>query len=460
MGGAGPVACRATRTACLFAAAHPPPRSWRSLSRLLIGTPDGSCRVAAAEERPIAVSSVEVTATDGSSVTVAWPPSRDNGTSPATASTSNGAQVGTQTPGPGEALARPGLALVHARAAHLRHGLHGRRGCRSIATTATRSVTSTTVSTVGVPRHGGALGADAGCARSRDRELGRARVDAVVGQRRRRRVRALRLGLRVATVSDATRRSRTSLRQELPDRDRRGRRGGQPLRAQTSSYFKTSACPSTNKPPSTPTVVKVTAATRHDVSLSRGLPPRTTSRVTGYGLYLSGVANQRDDRHDRAVHRAQVRHHVRARRRRQRRRRPALGARDTLHRNLTLHTAPPPTDGFDDPDDRERVDGDGCRELVRRLRRATATRSRTTRARSSALSTASLSSPSDVPFGDTPASGRPRRSRTAPTPSRCAPSTAPAPCSPRTPSPRPSPTPQHRPDRRARSRRRSRTVRR
>ena len=50
------------------------------------------------------------------------------------------------------------------------------------------------------------------------------------------------------------------------------------------------------------------------------------------------LANQRDNRHDRAVHRAQVRHDVHARSRRQRRRRPALGACDPLHRNLTLHT--------------------------------------------------------------------------------------------------------------------------
>ena len=67
---------------------------------------DGSCRRfgAAGRGAPDAVSSVEVTATDGSSVTIAWPASRDTDVV-GYGVYLNGARVGTQTPRPGEALA-------------------------------------------------------------------------------------------------------------------------------------------------------------------------------------------------------------------------------------------------------------------------------------------------------------------------------------------------------------------
>ena len=135
--------------------------------------------------------------------------------------------------------------------------------------------------------------------------------------------------------------------------------------------------------------------------------------------------------------------------------------------NLSAATSPCTTrrrqlDGLDHPDDRERCDVEGCRELVRRLRRQRRQGRGRPGQRRVASSTATSSAPRSTSRSvTTPASGRPRRLRTAPTRSRCARSTAPAPCSPRTPSPRPSPTPpRRRPARRARSPRRSRTVRR
>ncbi len=95
-------------------------------------------------------------------------------------------------------------------------------------------------------------------------------------------------GLRVATVSDASATLTdlscgTSYLIALDAADAAGNRS-----AQASAFYKTSACPSTNKPPTTPTVVKVTAATETTRGARPGPPPPTTSRVTGYGLYLSG----------------------------------------------------------------------------------------------------------------------------------------------------------------------------
>ena len=86
---------------------------------------------------PDAVSSVEVTATDGSSVTIAWPALRDNDVAGYSVYV-NGARVGTQTPGPGEALARSGLALVHAAGSLPAARATRSVWMRSIAATATR----------------------------------------------------------------------------------------------------------------------------------------------------------------------------------------------------------------------------------------------------------------------------------------------------------------------------------
>ena len=75
-------------------------------------------------------------------------------------------------------------------------------------------------------------------------------------------------GLRVATSSDASATLTnlacgTSYLIAIDAADAAGNRS-----AQASSFFRTSACPSTNKPPSTPTGLKVTAATATSVSLA------------------------------------------------------------------------------------------------------------------------------------------------------------------------------------------------
>ena len=94
-------------------------------------------------------------------------------------------------------------------------------------------------------------------------------------------------GVRVTTVSDASA-TLTGLSCgksyliALDAADAAGNRS-----AQTSAFYKTSACPSTNKPPTTPTVVKVTAATDTTVALSWTASTDDVA-VTGYGLYLSG----------------------------------------------------------------------------------------------------------------------------------------------------------------------------
>ena len=220
---------------------------------------------------------------------------------------------------------------------------------------------------VGVPGTA-APSAPAGCARSRRRRVGDAGVDALLGQRRRRRVRALRLGAarRHRQRSSATLTGLACGKSYLSRSTRPTLRATAP--AQSSAYFKTSACPSTNKPPTTPTVVKVTAATDTTVVLCLDRLHRRRRRDRLRALPVR-LANQRDNRHDRAVHRAQVRHDVHARSRRQGRRRPALGACEPLHRDLTLRTPAAELDGLDHADDRERCDVEGCRELVCGLRR-------------------------------------------------------------------------------------------
>ena len=95
-------------------------------------------------------------------------------------------------------------------------------------------------------------------------------------------------GLRVASVSDPTATvtnlacGKTYLL-GIDAADAAGNRS-----ARVDSYFKTSACPSTNKPPTTPTVVKVTSATDTTVGLSWTASTDDVG-VTGYGLYLSGA---------------------------------------------------------------------------------------------------------------------------------------------------------------------------
>ena len=143
--------------------------------------------------------------------------------------------------------------------------------------------------------------------------------------------------------SEPARRSRASLWQELPDRARRSRRRRQPLRA-GRLVFHTSACPSTNKPPTTPTGFKVTAATATSVTLSLAASTDDVA-VTGYGLYLSGSkANQRDNRDDGAEYTGSSA--ARRTRSESTPKTPQACAPPShaLHRDLTLlHPPPPPS---------------------------------------------------------------------------------------------------------------------
>ena len=249
-------------------------------------------------------------------------------------------------------------------------------------------------------------------------------------------------GLRVATVSEpsATLTSLqcgTSYLIAIDAADAAGNRS-----AQASAFYRTSACPSTNKPPTTPTVVKVTAATADHVSLCPGPPPPTTSRVTGYGLYLSGSRTSETtgttgeftglkcgttyalgvDAKDAAGLRSAV--------------------ASSLHRNLALLTRRRRARRVRSPrrsrtGRRSRISSTGVavydtqrRQGRGRPRQDRVPRRRQPRAHRDRRSRSVTASPT----------GRHHRHATASTPSRCAPSTTPAPCSPPTPSPPPSPT--------------------
>ena len=94
-------------------------------------------------------------------------------------------------------------------------------------------------------------------------------------------------GLRVASSSDANATVTslvcgTSYLVGLDAADAAGNRS-----SQVSAYFRTSDCPSTNKPPSTPTGLRVTAATATSVSLAWTASTDDVA-VSGYGLYVSG----------------------------------------------------------------------------------------------------------------------------------------------------------------------------
>ena len=94
-------------------------------------------------------------------------------------------------------------------------------------------------------------------------------------------------GLRVATVHDANAalanlKCGTSYLVGIDAADAAGNRS-----AQTSAYFRTSACPVTNQPPSTPAGLKVTTSTQTSVTLAWS-PSTDDLAVSGYGLYASG----------------------------------------------------------------------------------------------------------------------------------------------------------------------------
>ena len=96
-------------------------------------------------------------------------------------------------------------------------------------------------------------------------------------------------GLRVATSSDASATLTnlacgTSYLVAIDAADAAGNRS-----AQATSYLRTSPCPSSNKPPSTPTVAQGREDHATDQRVARpGRPRPTIVGVTGYGLYLAG----------------------------------------------------------------------------------------------------------------------------------------------------------------------------
>ena len=367
-------------------------------------------------------SSVEVTATDGSSVTIAWPPSRDSDVV-GYGVYLNGAQVGTQTPDQVKRWRDRDAFSYTIEAACLRHGLHGWGGCvRSWRSTTRRSPR---------PR----------CPPRPARTRRRPRRRAGCARWRRPRTRWCSPGLPRRTTSawsstgstppacasraSATRarRSRTSscgtsYLVAIDAADAAGNRS-----AQASSFYRTSACPSTNKPPSTPTLVQVAKTTQTTVALSWTASTDDVA-VTGYGLYLSGSRTSETTGTTGRVHGAQVRHDLHARRGRKRRRRLALRGREPLHRNLALLAPPPPSSTgavtqtiangstivgshnwravYDANGDRVEDDPGSIQFLVDGNQ---------------------VLSEINAPFGDTFAVGADHHQQTASTPSRCAPST-------------------------------------
>ena len=234
---------------------------------------------------PDAVSSVEVTAADSSSVTIAWPALRDNDVT-GYAVYVNGARVGTQTPDQvkrwrdRDSLSYTLRALACGTGYTVGVDAFDRGDRHS-------SVTSTTVSTSACPD------ATPPAAPSGMRQTAATESSVVlVWTPSTDNVGVVEYGLyasgiRVTTVGDASA-TLTGLSCgksyliALDAADAAGNRS-----TQTSAFYKTSACPSTNKPPSTPTVVKVAKTSETAVALS-WTASNDDVGVTGYGLYLSG----------------------------------------------------------------------------------------------------------------------------------------------------------------------------
>ncbi len=140
---------------------------------------------------------------------------------------------------------------------------------------------------VGVPRCNTPFRTDRGQTDRRDRELGRAGVDPLIGQCGCRRVRPLCVrgpGLdRQRCERDVTNLAcGTSYLIALDAADAAGNRS-----ARVESFLKTSPCPTTNKAPSAPTGLKVTSSTPTSMALAWS-PSTDDVAVAGYGLYVSG----------------------------------------------------------------------------------------------------------------------------------------------------------------------------
>ena len=226
---------------------------------------------------PHAVPAVEVSAADGSSVTIEWPPSRDNSGVVGYAVYVDGAQVATVT----TERVRRGRWKDRDSLSYTITGLTCGKGYTVGVDAYDRAdnhseLTSTTVSTSACPDTT-APSSPSGVHQVATTEssvvLAWTPSSDSVG------VVEYGLydsGLRVATVSDASATvtnlscGKTYLL-GIDAADAAGNRS-----PQVASYFRTSACPTTNKAPTTPTVVEVTTATDTTVA-PLGPPPPTTS---------------------------------------------------------------------------------------------------------------------------------------------------------------------------------------
>jgi chitodextrinase len=236
---------------------------------------------------PAAVAAVEVSAADASSVTIEWPPSRENGGVVGYGVFVDGARVATVTP-----------ERVHRwkdrdSLSYTISGLSCGKGYTVGVDVFDRGenhseVTSTTVSTSACPD------TTAPSLPSGVRQVATTESSVVlawspssddVG------VVEYGLydsGLRVATVSEA---SATVAKLScgktyllgIDAADAAGNRS-----ARVDSYFRTSACPRTNQPPSTPTGLTVTAATQTGMRLAWSASTDDVA-VAGYGLYVEGA---------------------------------------------------------------------------------------------------------------------------------------------------------------------------
>ena len=254
------------------------------VTTLVIGSQTG---LAAGVSRgaPDAVSSVEVTATDGSSVTIAWPPLRDTSVA-GYGVYLNGAQVGTQTPD--QVKRWRDRDAVSYTVPDLSCGTGYTVGVDAFDRGDHHSpVTSTTVSTSACPD------AAAPSAPSAIRQMAATENSVMLAwSPSSDNVGVVEYGLyasglRVASSSDASATLTslacgTSYLVAIDAADAAGNRS-----AQATSYLRTSACPSSNQAPSTPTGLKVTAASTTSVSLA-WTASKDDVAVSGYGLYLAG----------------------------------------------------------------------------------------------------------------------------------------------------------------------------
>ena len=257
-------------------------------------------------------------------------------------------------------------------------------------------------------------------------------------------------GVRVSTVSDANAtltnlKCGTSYLIAIDAADAAGNRS-----AQVSSFYRTSACPSTNKPPSTPTLVQVAKTTQTSVALSWTASTDDVG-VTGYGLYLSGsrTSETTGTTGDFTGLKCGTTYTLGVDAK------DAGGLRSAVA-SLSTATSPcsPPPPSSTGAVTQTIANGSTVSSLAnwRAVYDANGDGIEDDPGSIQFLSTATRCSPRSTRPSATPSPTAPPPSATASTPSRCAHSTTPAPYSPPTPSPPPSTT-RHHHHRRRRARR-------